>query len=1036
MNKKYTWSFTGQIHAQGKRKEMIEQLKDCPGDSFFNINKSWQSSDSLSTKEYRDILSNSIFVPCPRGNSSVDSFRLYECLECGAIPIIEKDESWEILLGDHPFLLTDSDWVAGKKYIQELYGNHDFLQKYQEKIQDWWVKFKIKLKDEIKSKITCDGYGEPCLFNPTTIKHKNVEYTLFRKERYPHQSPSQWKNSQGKIIDFERSLFGYQLQKKENNKQSSLSCVFHFGKESYETIRSVDLDGSILKKLEDIKFIQNTVQEKNGSIFCLATANGIVQAKITSGTKKENQEWDKDKKLNLALCVTPCFCEVDLINGDIRFMDMIGAEQNAERQVSYEKNWAVIKHEEIFYCFYSIDPLIYKKSKSLSDIVFDKNTFGKNIEYHFSCNPVFYNGRYYVFGHKRKNKDQHFVLEKTIFSFEIIDGEVVGVEKKCVNLNDDCYVSSFEINDSEIHIHAGYGDVESKKISISNPRKNYSEHLRLSNPSVIKYGDIYYGVFRGEDFSEQIQDINNGKIGIVQSLIYTKGSYWMKTLDSDFRVLQTDRLTFVYKNKRYKDYYRKDAEHGTAIFEDIRIIDQSMFIDDQGDVCCYASCSMLTDSFWNGFPPYHPGLCKVNFSKKEIVFLKMLTKIEKGGNSHKNWMCVYGDKGIFTIASMYPLAYQFSPNGEFGITNQSIVSIAENGDYRNSCQPIKLEENKYGMLCHKKNKTKYEYIWVEFLINDRSLVILSRKKINIPHENAYCSGIVIDTKRKTVMCFAGVNNFSYEIYDLEIKIEEPLNKEQRLNCKKNELINMKTLWPSLVGRDSLRYLSELYSEESFEPEDFSIYNPGKEIAVISLYTDEISGYAIYSEKNIKDYCFKQGYTFYVYRKSLDAGSSPNWSKARAILNHINDHKDIVWMDSDTLIFNPGKKFEHILSRCSPTKKIIACEDIGTNNKNIPKGSMFNSGVLILRNHEYTKNIIKKWMNFEGDKSFLYASGGDQEILCNILKKSDGFGHNRKIFPMNEFNTEPRMINHETFIVHFMAFPYELKKLFMMYFVSS
>ena len=76
------------------------------------------------------------------------------------------------------------------------------------------------------------------------------------------------------------------------------------------------------------------------------------------------------------------------------------------------------------------------------------------------------------------------------------------------------------------------------------------------------------------------------------------------------------------------------------------------------------------------------------------------------------------------------------------------------------------------------------------------------------------------------------------------------------------------------------------------------------------------------------------------------------------------------------------------------------------------------------------------MNFDGDKNGLYASGGDQEILCDILKKSDGFGFNRKVFPMNEFNTEPRFVDENTFILHFMAYPYELKKIFMRYFVSD
>jgi hypothetical protein len=141
------------------------------------------------------------------------------------------------------------------------------------------------------------------------------------------------------------------------------------------------------------------------------------------------------------------------------------------------------------------------------------------------------------------------------------------------------------------------------------------------------------------------------------------------------------------------------------------------------------------------------------------------------------------------------------------------------------------------------------------------------------------------------------------------------------------------------------------------------------------------------------------------------------------------------MDSDTIIYNPEKRFEDILDKCSAVKRIIACKDIGSDNKNMPKGSMLNSGVVIFRTHTYTRNIIKKWMNFDGDKSSLYASGGDQEILCDVLKRSDGFGFNRKIFPMNEFNTEPRFVDENTFIVHFMAYPKQLKTIFMNYWVS-
>ena len=259
--------------------------------------------------------------------------------------------------------------------------------------------------------------------------------------------------------------------------------------------------------------------------------------------------------------------------------------------------------------------------------------------------------------------------------------------------------------------------------------------------------------------------------------------------------------------------------------------------------------------------------------------------------------------------------------------------------------------------------------------------------------------------------------------------------DNRLSIKQEQLKQLTNQWVNFKDYDFLNYICREMPKPNMLREKFSVYNPGQKIAVVSLYTSEISDYAVCSEQSVREYCERQGYTFYVYRDTLDANANANWSKARALLNHFDDHEDIVWMDSDTIIYNPEKRFEDILEKCSSTKKIVACEDIGTNNKNMPKGSMLNSGVVIFRNHNYTKNIIKKWMDFDGDKSSLYASGGDQEILCDILKKSDGFGFNRKIFSMNQFNTEPRFVDENTFIVHFMAYPKQLKTIFMNYWVS-
>ena len=258
--------------------------------------------------------------------------------------------------------------------------------------------------------------------------------------------------------------------------------------------------------------------------------------------------------------------------------------------------------------------------------------------------------------------------------------------------------------------------------------------------------------------------------------------------------------------------------------------------------------------------------------------------------------------------------------------------------------------------------------------------------------------------------------------------KEAKNTSFNLELKQKEFIKLKDEWQNFKDYDFLKYISNQIPETQTPRDKFTKYNSGNKIAIVSLYTREISDYAIHSENSIRDYCEKQNYTFYVYREKLEENCSANWSKAQAILRHINDHDYIVWMDSDTLIFNDEKKFEDIISKAS-RKFIFATKDIGDN-------SMLNSGVLIFKNHDYVKSLIKKWRDFDGDKTSLYASGGDQEILCDILKKSDGFGFNRKIFEMNEFNTDPRLVNEDSFILHFMAYPYELKKIFMSYWQNN
>ena len=273
-------------------------------------------------------------------------------------------------------------------------------------------------------------------------------------------------------------------------------------------------------------------------------------------------------------------------------------------------------------------------------------------------------------------------------------------------------------------------------------------------------------------------------------------------------------------------------------------------------------------------------------------------------------------------------------------------------------------------------------------------------------------------------------------FDMKVSTDHNFYYNQDILFKKRlALIDMKAEWESIIYEDKFnKWLSDrphlpqiptsIYPEAP--EETFSCYNPRQTTAMVMLYTNETKSYSYQSEISIKNYCLKNNYTLYVYRDSIDKDSFPSWSKPEALLNHIDDHENIVWIDSDTLIFNPEHKLEWIIDGdCTQFKMFILSEDLCKDN-------YINSGVIMCRNTDHTKKILNRWKDFKknNDTSSLYASRGDQVVLGDIIKKSDIFKYNHKVFPMSKFNTDPRLIQWETFILHFMAYPDHLKNYFL------
>ena len=169
--KKYNWSFIGKIKdwefcffdnvkqkwvSVGDRTEMTETFKSNIQDFFF-------AQEGIDKDELIRIYSNSIFVPCGRGNSSLDCFRLYEASMCGAISVvvgsfgeIENTFRYE---ENPPWVFAES-WDEAAKICKDLLNNKDHLQEVQNNLLSWWNNRIDKIQDRVNNVFSNIEYND------------------------------------------------------------------------------------------------------------------------------------------------------------------------------------------------------------------------------------------------------------------------------------------------------------------------------------------------------------------------------------------------------------------------------------------------------------------------------------------------------------------------------------------------------------------------------------------------------------------------------------------------------------------------------------------------------------------------------------------------------------------------------------------------------------------------------------------------------------------------------------------------------------
>jgi len=148
-DRNFKWAFIGTQH-KSSRHDLLFQLSEIKPSYCHKTPKFDQKI--IDTNEMSRILSSTTFIPCPNGFVHPETYRLYEALECGCIPIVENTyQYYERLFPSNPFLKVDK-WVEAKSIIGKW--NNDKIKQKQKECDQWWQDYKDELKKIIRAKIS------------------------------------------------------------------------------------------------------------------------------------------------------------------------------------------------------------------------------------------------------------------------------------------------------------------------------------------------------------------------------------------------------------------------------------------------------------------------------------------------------------------------------------------------------------------------------------------------------------------------------------------------------------------------------------------------------------------------------------------------------------------------------------------------------------------------------------------------------------------------------------------------------------------
>jgi hypothetical protein len=155
--RQFVWSFAGNLVAT--RADVVRALAEIRPSAVHIYTMKAADAPPLTKPRFQALLGDTTFTPAPMGNVMAETWRLYEALEAGSIPIVEKRlgfDYFENLFGKHP-LPAFHTWEAAAAFITRIRHDHGAVDDLQARVMAWWAAYKADLKARVSAFVTAAG---------------------------------------------------------------------------------------------------------------------------------------------------------------------------------------------------------------------------------------------------------------------------------------------------------------------------------------------------------------------------------------------------------------------------------------------------------------------------------------------------------------------------------------------------------------------------------------------------------------------------------------------------------------------------------------------------------------------------------------------------------------------------------------------------------------------------------------------------------------------------------------------------------------